>query len=105
MIYCTGRNTSLSGFSISKDVNEILSEHIPYLEGNTKKIIKGLCKQYRIISISQEEDIYCDDYRGNRRILQAMPVVIKYKNWETNDPRFEPFEWKFSIFELNYNLL
>jgi len=86
--------TKLQGCNY-KEPNEILSEHIPYLKGITKQIIKKLCKQYRIIQISQEPENYCEDRQGRYHIVRRMPIVVKYQHWQTNDPFFKPFEWEF----------
>ncbi len=79
-----------------KDPNEILSEHIPYLKGLTKIIIKMLCKQYRIIQITQEQDNYFEDFKGNRFMVNKPNIIISYQYWNTNDPFFKPFYWEFN---------
>lgn len=79
-----------------QDPNDIAFDFANEFNTQDRNIIRKLSKQYRIIAIEQQEDIYFDD--GYRRIMvQEMPWIIKYQNWETNDPRFRPFEWKFNL--------
>lgn len=96
---------ALTGYKQPIDPNYELEKMVPYLQGITRKIIKGLCKQYRIISVSQEPDNYCENNSGQKFIVKRMPIVVQYQNWETNDPHFRPFEWEFNEHDLNITLL
>ncbi len=92
---CAHPDTGLIGCRDERDLQEETYDFAVAFSVLDRNIIRKISKQYRIIAIEQEEDLYFDDGH-RRRIIQSKPWIIKYQNWETNDPRFRPFEWEFN---------
>lgn len=92
-ICCANHVQELSGCYSHRDLQIETYDLANEFSIADRNIIRKLSKQYRIFSIQKYEDIYFRE--GLNRIVQQRPWIIKYQNWETNDPCFRPFEWEF----------
>lgn len=88
---------SLEGCNSFFDTNEHCYDFANGFSIYDRNIIRKLSKQYRIISIEQQEDIYFEN-RFERIIVQEKPFIIKYENWDSKNrenPFYRTFEWEF----------
>lgn len=92
---------ALSGHYIDIDLQAMVYDFASEFNIQDRNIIRKISKQYRIIQIYQEEDIYFDN-EHHRFITQRKPYIIKYENWNVNNRELNsiyhrPFEWEFNL--------
>lgn len=83
-------NLEIPKIKCKKWLNESILDSLQFIPSNVRKIIKLLAKQYLIIEVYKEPDIFSDE----RFIIEKSPQIIRYRRFEDVN-QIKVFEWEF----------
>lgn len=95
---------AMSGARNHPTPEERVNMILEYLNGNTRKALKLLARQYRILAIEREDDqIWVNEMESHRRITVTYNYwyVVKYVSFNDYE-RMRVFEWRISPEDIKY---